>query len=70
MKRKQSIGGKDETILSATGIRSSRSQRPESTDVISFLCQKALLLSHQYHELWSRRQNGDSINIMDFKEIL
>lgn len=45
MKRKQTIGGKDETILSATGIRSSRSQRPESTDVISFLCQKALLLS-------------------------
>lgn len=42
MKWKQTIGGKDETILSATGIASSRSQRPESTDLISFLCQKGI----------------------------
>lgn len=42
MKRKQRVGGKEETILSATGITSSRSQRPESTDVISSLCQKGI----------------------------
>lgn len=42
MKRKQSVGGKEDTILSATGITSSRSQRLESTDVISSLCQKGI----------------------------